>query len=191
MENIIFVYLITEELVRCVINWSDHFRKIHWYLSWSLQVLIHLLHPIHSFRTTDMAQDTAELIDHLGWSEYHVIGISMGTSTVLQCNISRWHDCPRINLPSPRPNPKLDFILHSRRWKAFWGSGMFFDNISDNVVCWHEKTGVLESSNLLTSHSWRSWQKATLTRKLFSHCRSCTLMFVNFILHAKLEGIPF
>jgi len=30
------------------------------------------------FKTTDMAQDAAELIDHLGWTEYHLIGVSMG-----------------------------------------------------------------------------------------------------------------
>ena len=34
--------------------------------------------PLERITTVKLAQDALQLADHLGWSEFHVVGISMG-----------------------------------------------------------------------------------------------------------------
>jgi pimeloyl-ACP methyl ester carboxylesterase len=34
--------------------------------------------PLTRYSTSEMAKDTLELVDHVGWTSLHVIGVSMG-----------------------------------------------------------------------------------------------------------------
>jgi len=47
--------------------------------------------PRTNYRTSDMAQDALELVDHLGWEKFHLVGLSMGGMIAMELSLLSPH----------------------------------------------------------------------------------------------------
>ncbi|TDH68440.1 hypothetical protein CCR75_006659 [Bremia lactucae] len=75
--------------------------------------------PYTRYTTTQMAQDTLALMDHVGWNSAHFMGISMGGMIAQELAATVPH---RVRSLSLVVTTRGAYIPHMRMWRPFLGS---------------------------------------------------------------------
>lgn len=99
--------------------------KKRWTYQSALPYFYHVTALCLTFSTTEMAHDVLNLIDHIQWTDVHVVGISMGGMVSIACRWTLAEGGAYESLPdctgafvSARQEAKVTLTARDARWRS-------------------------------------------------------------------------